>query len=267
MQLNGSVMSVLTIVVVAFVALRWVEAKIGHLLFEPKQIDCEEEIRLLRTQLEEERERNRKANELKDRQIRELEQRVTWLVDQLRKTGQATDEPNGGKPVITPIPPAKPLLIVCGPDTVMCDMDRQSLRRAGVSFQRLYSASKVTIDNELRRRRQDGSLYWWLHVTAHAGEAGVALVDGIADPAWWSERLDGVKVVFLSACRTETVADALAGLTTVIFVHEDIDSRDAADFTYSFWRRMQEYNDPRQAYYQAIRETPQVSEFTDIRSR
>jgi hypothetical protein len=264
MQFDGSVFSVLVIVVIAFVGLRLIESRLGHRLFESEAPDCEDEIRQLRAQLDEERERNRRENELKDTRIRELERRVEWLVGQLQRAGRVTEE--RPEPPAA-LPPAKPLLLVCGPDTEMCNLDRQSLRRAGISFQRLAPASKATVDDELRRRRQDGSLYWWLHITAHADDAGIALADGIAPPSWWSERLDGIKVVFLAACRTAAVADALAGLCTVIFVHEDIDNRDAADFTYAFWRRMREHGDPQAAYRQAILETPQVSEYTDIRVR
>lgn len=264
MQFDSGV--VLGIVVVAFALLRFVEYQIGHRLWDSEWGNCADEIRQLRERLDDERDRNQRESERKDRRIQELERRVEWLVDQLRQAGKTVED----HPVLAEVKalsPAKPLLIACGSDMAMCNADRQALRRAGISFQRMYSADRASIDNELRRRRQDGTLYRWLHITAHADESGIALADGVADPAWWSERLDGIEVVFLAACKTATVADALAGLTTVIFVQEDIENRDAADFTYAFWRQMKEHGDPRRAYNQAIQDTPQVAEFTDIRSR
>lgn len=264
--IEGSSIGSLLIVILCFVGLRIAERFIGHRLFEPEQPDCESEIQQLRLQLDEERERNRAESDRKDARIRELERRVEWLIGQLQRSGQPTESYHQHNKTTSQLQmPTKPLLLVCGSDNAMCDMDRQALRRGGISFQRLYAATQATVDDELRRRRQDGTLYPWLHITAHADEHGIHLADGITTPAWWSERIDGIRVVFLAACNTETVADALAGLTTVVFVHEDIDNRDAASFTYAFWRRMREHGDPRQAYNQAIQETPQVAEFTDIR--
>jgi len=264
-------LTVLFIVSLAFIALRYVERRLGHRLGESN--NCDDEIRLLRAELEAEHQRNRQEQERKDTRIRELERRVDFLVEQLQRSGiqiaemerQLRDARHRPDAATIPLPP-KPLLIVCGPDTSMCDLDRHALRRAGISFQRLYHAGKRLISDELRRRRQDGSLYPWLHVTAHADDAGVMLVDGVAAPIWWHEQLDGVEVVFLAACKTATVADELAGLCTVVFVQEEIDSQAAADFTYGFWRRMREHGDPQLAYRQAITETPAVAEFTDIRS-
>jgi len=160
----------------------------------------------------------------------------------------------------------KPLLLICGPDEAMCNNDRQALRRAGVVFQRLNLATKQLIVDELRRRRQDNTLYNWVHVTAHAGPEGVLLSDGIADPQWWGQNFDGINVIFLAACKTSTVADQLAGLTRVIFMQADVSERDAADFTYAFWSAMVEKHDPAEAYRIAVRMVPTVAEFVDFRS-
>ncbi len=210
-----------------------------------------------------------------ERSYREqLEERVDFLVSELQKAGARIREleqtallarpPDPAKPSALP---AKPLLIICGDDQDLCTNDRQALRRAGVPFQRLTHATKQSIADELRRRRQSGNLYPWVHIPAHANAVGIALADGVAEPGWWHEQLDGIRVVFLAACQTSSVADVLAGLVTVVFVYEDIDDRDASDFTYAFWRRMQTNGDPVAAYQAAIIEVPTVAEFTDIRSQ
>lgn len=245
---NLDTLILLVLVVGVFAALRWLDRQ--------KVVE-------LRQELAEQRQRY-------EQRIQELERRVDFLVDQLQKAGiRIRDLENQSEhlPTVSRETDAiiKPLLLICGDNATMCDSDRLSLRRAGVGFQRLYHASKRTIEEELRRRRQDGTLYPWLHITAHASPEGIQLGDGIADPTWWNERLQGIAVVFLAACQTAAVADALAGLVTVVFVHEDIGDRDASDFTYAFWRRMKEGADPHQAYRQALFEAPQIAEFVDIR--
>ena len=201
-----------------------------------------------------------------EQKIAELEERVAWLLNELQhamaRIHELEQQSNGNK--ITA--PAKPLLLICGPDNALCNTDRHALRRAQVSFQRLTETTKRQVQEELQRRRQDGTMYTWVHITAHATIEGVRLTDGVADPSFWNETLIGVKVVFLAACQTAAVADALAGMVTVVYVLEDIENRDASAFTYAFWRRMREHGDPLRAYRQAVTEAPQVAEFTDIRT-
>lgn len=204
-----------------------------------------------------------------ERKIAELEERVKWLLNQYqgamaRIAELEASSLHGG---ITKIElPAKPMLLLCGPDNALCDADRHALRRAQISFQRLVDCNRQQLEEELRRRRQDGTLYTWVHITAHATPEGIRLKDGVADPSFWNETLTGIKVVFLAACQTAAVADALAGMVTVVYVLEDIENRDASAFTYAFWRRMREHGDPVRAYRQAVLEAPQVAEFTDIRT-
>lgn len=237
---NSDILIVIVVVAGVVLAMRWTEKKWGHRFSESEYED----------------------------KVADLEKCVKWLLDELeqakariRELEKAQVHPQQHNDTI----PAKPLLFVCGPDTSLCEIDRQALRRVGVSFQRLHMATKQALENELRRRRQDNTLYPWLHVTAHASEDGIMLTDGLAPPAFWNDMLPGVQVVFLAACQTAAVADALAGMVTVIYVLEDIDNRDASDFTYAFWRRMREHGDPQRAYRQAVVEAPQIAEFTDIR--
>lgn len=267
-MLNSEAYTVLAIVVVAFIALRWLEHKWGHRIGESDPGRYEDKIAELQRAMEEQRNRY-------EQKIKELERRIDFLVGELQRAGiQIKDlemvvaENNRARltadNAATALP-AKPLLFICS-DATICDVDRHALRRTNVSFQRLYSATKATVAAELRRRRQDGTLYPWLHITAHADEQGIHLADGIADPAWWNEHLDGISIVFLAACKTATVADALAGMVSVVFVLEDIENGNAGDFTYSFWRRMKDHGDARLAYRQAITEAPQIAEYTDIRT-
>jgi hypothetical protein len=246
---NVDTLILLTLIVAVFAFLRWMDRQ--------KVIELQTEMTMQRKRYE--------------ARIQELERRVDFLVQELQKAGiqiHDLEQQLASHHIVSRETslPTKPLLLICGTVATMCDADRHALRRAGVAFQRLYHATMNSIEDELRRRRQDGTLYPWLHITAHAGPDGVALADGLATPAWWNERLDGIAVVFLATCSGGAIADQLAGLVrAVVFVHEEIGDRDASDFTYAFWRRMKEGVDPHQAYRQALLEAPQVAEFVDIR--
>lgn len=266
MVIDSDMVTVLSIVVVAFIILRWLEHRWGHRIGEPDPARYEERINDLQRQLSAQRLHY-------EQQIEELERRIDFLVGELQRAGIHIRDlekaiTQGGK-VISKATEyiAKPLLLLCSLESTNCDADRYALRRAVVSFQRLFNATKSSVAAELRRRRQDGTLYKWLHVAAHADDSGIQLLDGVADPHWWNEHLEGIEVVFLAACKTATVADALAGMTTVIFVLDEITHADAGDFTYAFWRRLKEHSDPRLAYQQAVSEVPQIAEYTDIRTR
>src|SRR3990167_2916991 len=240
MEFSLDIIIVLLVVAGTFVIMRWLERKSGRRISESDY----------------------------ERKVEELEERVKWLLDELQLAKgriRELEKAQQNASTKTASIPAKPLLFICGPDNRLCEIDRQALRRTGVSFQRLYDATQQMVSDELRRHRQDGNLYPWLHITPHAHNAGIQLADGVAPPAFWNDILSGVQVVFLAACKTATVADALAGMVTVVYVLEDIDNRDASDFTYAFWRRMREHGDPVQAYRQAVVEAPQIAEFTDIR--
>lgn len=209
-------------------------------------------------------------------QVIEQQKQISFLVASLQQSGvvqnelerQLRDALNTIPKQITisaVTPLIKPLLLICGPDNNLCLADRTALRRAGIAFHRLINASRDDVENELRRRRQDNTLYPWVHVTAHAGKEGVLLADGLADADWWSDTFDGVEVLFLASCTSSAVADKLAGMMAVVYMQEDVKSADAADFTYAFWSSMAVKNDPLEAYRQALRAVPAVAEFVDFR--
>lgn len=183
-----------------------------------------------------------------------LKQRIAELETQLK---------------IAPLPvlPPKPLLIISGNDMQIFERDRAAIRRAEVLFHRLIRATQASIAAELRRRRQDNTLYPWILVSAHAGPEGIELSDGIAPPEFWHNVLDGVKVIVLATCSSSTVADELAGLVdTVVWFSEDVETQQAADFNYAFWRRMKMAANTHVVFADALREVPGVAEFVDIRT-
>lgn len=198
-----------------------------------------------------------------DRRIRALEAENVRL-----ETRVGELETQLGQPVTTPMP-TKPLLVISGTSATF-ERDRAALRRANVPFHRLTQATQNSIRAEMRRRRQDGTLYPWVLISAHAGPDGILLADGIAPPAFWHEVLEGIQVVVLACCAASTTADELAGLVDcVIWFTEGVGNEDAADWSYAFWRRLygegQVRMTPLLAYTAALRDVPQVAEFVDLR--
>jgi hypothetical protein len=201
--------------------------------------------------------------------IDELEKQVKFLLNELTKANGKIQELEKSTAVLrqSAAVPAR-VLLICGNDDRFCSSDRQSLRRANVSFERLTGATKERIRAELRRKREDGRPWRMAQISSHAGDTGIQLADGqLADPAWWNETLEGFICVVLAACQTMTVADAVAGLVRyVIAIREDIDNADAAEFTFSFWRGVVDGLLIPEAFEQALRETPQLAEYIVLRT-
>jgi uncharacterized coiled-coil protein SlyX len=209
----------------------------------------------------------------------EQDKQVKFLIDQLAKANKKIEELEAKiralecelQRIQDTIPrgeamPLKPLLLICGTEEAIYQADRQAIRRTGIKFHRLTGATKASVSGELRRRRQDKTLYPWIHVSSHSGPEGVVLCDGVANPEWWNEQLDGISVIFLAGCSSVEIADHIAGLVDhVIVTYEKIKNEDAADFTYSFWKGMEELGDANRAFEQALNQVPQVAEFVDIR--
>lgn len=194
-----------------------------------------------------------------------LKARVSELEGQMRPPAPAS-EPGGWPP--------KWLLAISGGEERFFERDRASLTRARVPFHRLRNATRRAIQEELRRRRQDDTLYPGIVISAHAGPQGVLLADGIVGPEFWREHLTGVTFVVLAACEGSTTADELAGLVErVVSFAEEVPNQAAADFIYAFLRRIVERaavgtpteDDFDRAYAEALREVPTVAEYVDIR--
>jgi PAS domain-containing protein len=201
--------------------------------------------------------------------IDELEKQVRFLLGELTRANNKIQELEKSTAALrqSASVPAR-VLLICGNEDRFCNADRQALRRANVSFERLTGANKERIKAELRRKREDGRAWRMAQVSSHAGDAGIHLADGqLAEPEWWNETLEGFVCVVLAACQTMTVADAIAGLVRyVVAIREDIYDADAAEFTFSFWRGVVDGLLIPEAFEQALRETPQLAEYVSLRT-
>jgi len=214
------------------------------------------------------------------RQLDEADRNIRLLQEENARLKARVSELEGqmhpAKPPVAESDPWPPkwLLAVSGGEDRFFDRDRASLNRAHVPFHRLRRATRRAMQEELRRRRQDDTLYPCILVSAHAGPEGVLLIDGIVGPDFWREHLTGVTFVLLAACEGSTTADELAGLVErVVWFSEEVPNQAAADFVYAFFRRLVEKaavdtpteEDFDRAYADALREVPAVAEYVDIR--
>lgn len=201
--------------------------------------------------------------------IKALRKQVDFLIKELSDARGEIEQLKKNSTYLTQIVtmPVK-VLLICGDSDEFCNADRQALRRADVSFERLTNATQDRIREELRRKREDDRPWIMAHISSHAGDAGIRLADGlITPPAWWNEQLDGFVCVVLAACQTMTVADSIAGLVRyVVAIREDIGNIDASQFTFSFWRAVHKGASIPDAFDRAKRETPQVAEYVVLRT-
>lgn len=159
----------------------------------------------------------------------------------------------------------RPVLLVYGVDA-FGEQDRQALKRAGITFFRLKSADLEVLRAELHRRRSDGNLYEIVHISAHGGGDELIFDNDAISGNELSDILSGVRGIFLATCSNQKVADKLVGIVKyVIVVYEDIDTKDASDFVFEFYKRYRTNSDIEASFAEAMAVMPQISEFVDLR--
>lgn len=161
--------------------------------------------------------------------------------------------------------PSRPVLLVYGIDA-FGEQDRQALKKAGITFFRLRSASLEALREELHRRRSDGNLYDIVHISAHGGGEELIFDNDSVSGQELSDVLSGVKGIFLATCSNQKVADKLVGIVKyVIVVYEEIDTNDAANFVFEFYKRYRINLDIEASFAESMAIMPQISEFVDLR--
>lgn len=212
-----------------------------------------DEAKLERNQLLEElAEANRKLKQLEASDV-SLRQRISELEADLAKYQAAA------------VLPVTPLLLVCGDDS-FGKTDAEQLTRSRIWYRTLEHATAGDVEAEMARRRQNGDMYWWVHISAHGSEAGILLADGLKTPDWWQNQLTGVSVLVCANCASVAVGDVMAGLVEAVVVfYGDRESSDIAQFTYLFWSEMLHSNDVHAAYKKALLGVPALRAFVDLR--
>lgn len=159
-------------------------------------------------------------------------------------------------------------LLICG-DEESCEADEAQLQRARISFRKLERATLDDIERELQRRRIDGTLYRWVHISAHGSRAGFSLGNNeMMTTEWVADHFEGIKVVFAASCDSVDAGDALVGIVdSVVVVYGRRGSGLISTFANVFWREMAETGNARNSYRTALTEVPQLRPFVDLRMR
>ena len=209
---------------------------------------------------------------VEDEQVRSLKLRITELENEvriLRSTQEILLEQLHKQNIIkvesTTIV-ARPVLLVYG-SKEFGEADRNALRRAGIVFFRLAGARLSELQEEIQRRRSDGTLYDIIHFAAHSIDGGGIDLNGeIVDGVQLSNVLSGVRGVFLSTCSNYQIADRLLGVVKyVVIIYEDITNEDASNFVYEFYKRYKVERDIEASFNGAIAVLPNIAEFVDLR--
>ncbi len=207
---------------------------------------------------------------------------ITITADDLRAAQRAANalhsleaRPNVPQPDILARPAAVPtserysgdrtLLVCIGPDSALM-LDLAALRAVrsatGLTFHRVLDATRFKFADALRRERNLGRPVELLHLALHASPDGVEFADGVADGNWLSERLFGVRIMLLAACRGDGIGDWLGVVPHVITLSEEISHEDAAVLTQHFWHNIGLSMEPGAALDEALTHCPPaVSEY------
>ena len=156
-------------------------------------------------------------------------------------------------------PAGRTLLVCIGPDSALM-LDLAALRAVrsatGLKFLRILDATRSKFAATLRRERGLGRPIELLHLALHASPEGVEFADGVADGAWLSERLFGVRIMLLASCQGDSIGDWLGVVPHVITLSEEIAHEDAAVLTQHFWHNIGLSMEPGAALDEALGHCP-----------
>lgn len=207
----------------------------------------------------------RELRQLRDAN-RHLEQRVTWLLDELAKarTEIARLSSQVGGHTIS----ARWLLVGIAADPALAvdlTVFRDVCRGGALQWKRLMPLTLVSLKRHLDRKRRAGNGYRYLHLACHGGPEGLRFDDGLATGEALSEHLAGVEVLVLAACSADAVGDLLGVVPFVVSMAEEITHEDARVFGEVFWEAVAMGLHPERAFAQALERCPPVvAEFAEL---
>jgi hypothetical protein len=162
----------------------------------------------------------------------------------------------------------KPLLVVCGTDPEIVGADLAVLEAIGLRYTRLLDATRDDVQNAIATARDDGRMYRWMLVSAHAGPDGVGLADGLAPADFWMRQISGFEVVGLAACRGTNIADHLRDRAGFVwYFREGVPNEAANRFVQKFFQRLNSGETPETAFIACLDAVPEVASYADYRSR
>jgi hypothetical protein len=211
------------------------------------------------------------ADDLRAAQLR-LEEREGRSLEEMMQDYATPRAPAAPAFPLGPLPPQRPqgtqgyqgsagsFLLVCLPADGRHLIDLAALRRVraetGLTFKRVLACTRAKLAEALRRERGFGHPVELLHLALPPAAAGICFADGVADPNWLSERLQGVKVLLHVGGSSDEVGAWLGVVPHVITVAEEIAPEDAMVLTEHFWCNIGRGSDPATALDEALAYCP-----------
>lgn len=201
------------------------------------------------------------------RQISIMQDRIDFLVTELMR--RSTPGAEVAAPAPSRLHLKDEILVVVGQDLPELRIDLASFRKieaqTGLRFKRLMAPTPLKVERMLERGRASSNPVRYMHISAHAGPAGIALVDSVVDGEWLSQHLRDVEVLVIAGCESEQIGDLLGVVPFVVTMLEAVDSEDARLFGEAFWTEIGRGKQPLDAYYAALQRCPPViGEFSQV---
>ena len=140
-------------------------------------------------------------------------------------------------------------------------LDLASLRavqmETGLEFERILEATPEKLKKTLDRSRMNRNLTY-LHMAVLSGKEGYMLGGEVVEAEWLSEVLGGVLVLLVTGSESDWVGDFLGVVPYVVTMSDQVNSRDATQFSRIFWSEIGRGMGPIKALETALDRAPSV---------
>lgn len=160
-----------------------------------------------------------------------------------------------------------PPLLLIAVDPYFQRQDEIALNKAKIPYRRIVNATKEKVEAELRKARQNKSMYKYIIFSAHSDSNGVVMSDSTyLDAYWMNQNLVGAEIVVLAGCKTNDMADALEHIVSVVIsMSENIPTQASQGFSEAFWSSMIKDDNPEIAFTEALNVEPTVKPYAELR--
>lgn len=158
-----------------------------------------------------------------------------------------------------------PLLLIAS-DEYFQRQDEVALNKAKMPYRRIVGATRDKIEQELRKARQQKTMYRYIVFSAHSNTSGVKLADDTyLDAYWLNQNLIGAEIVVLANCKSSDVANGLINIVPyVISMLESIPTQASQSFIEVFWTNIVDGNDVEMAFTEALGVEPGIRSYAEL---
>ena len=243
---------VLALVIAAFVAMRWIERRLGHRIGESPPLSSEE-IKRLQAQVDKLQVLLDYAEEERDKTSRQLAQAYRRIEHLERKEGELQEKITALQLIIDGKASKVTVLGIWPASNLDTSAERDSVYNAGFEYRSLRGA-EVTRSSILRELRTGNIAI--IEVGAHGNPDAIIANELQLGAGWWQRVLTDrqIKVAVILACFSDTaIAEAMkrAGVQHVIAVTGEIEDKSAVEFALQFYQLYAAGMDVQKAFSEA----------------